>query len=223
MIARWDAPALPVDARSLSEIRRYALLRDDRQADERIRRVLPQALKHVRGQVCYTVCPVSCREETVSLGFTAVSSRSLCSLLSPASQCLVFASTIGLDFDRLIRRTAQVSTTDAFLLHAIGTERIEAVCDAFQASLRDQGMRLTRRFSPGYGDVPLNLQRDLFRFLDCPRQIGLTLNDSLIMSPSKSVTAILGILPLGSAEGDPARACANCGAADCIYRISPCL
>ena len=49
------------------------------------------------------------------------------------------------------------------------------------------------RFSPGYGDLPINMQKDIFAALDCPRKIGLSLNESLLMSPSKSVTAIIGV------------------------------
>ena len=63
--------------------------------------------------------------------------------------------------------------------------------ERFKAEYR--GLPLSARFSAGYGDVPLELQRDIFALLDCPRRIGLTLNESLLMSPSKSVTAIVGI------------------------------
>ena len=48
------------------------------------------------------------------------------------------------------------------------------------------------RFSPGYGDFDIVYQKDIFAILDCPKRIGLTLNSSLMMSPSKSVTAIIG-------------------------------
>ena len=49
------------------------------------------------------------------------------------------------------------------------------------------------RFSPGYGDLPLDVQRPLFAALDVPRKIGVSLTDSLLMAPSKSVSAIIGI------------------------------
>ena len=55
------------------------------------------------------------------------------------------------------------------------------------------GKRTRPRFSAGYGDLPLGVQREIFAALDCPKHIGLTLNDSLLMSPTKSVTAIVGI------------------------------
>ena len=61
--------------------------------------------------------------------------------------------------------------------------------------IRDSGLAVRPRFSPGYGDLPLALQREVFAALDCPRRIGLTLSDSLLMSPTKSVTALIGAGP----------------------------
>ena len=83
------------------------------------------------------------------------------------------------------------------MLDALGAERIESLCETFCKELslksRAKGACVTPRFSPGYGDLPLTFQKEIFRVLDCPRQIGLSLNESLLMSPSKSVTAIMGI------------------------------
>ena len=75
-----------------------------------------------------------------------------------------------------------------------GMERIEALCDAFCKDLSMEYGALTPRFSPGYGDLPLDIQRSVFRFLEPEIKIGLTLSESLIMCPSKSVTAFVGIL-----------------------------
>ena len=55
------------------------------------------------------------------------------------------------------------------------------------------GLALTERFSPGFGDLPLELQRQVTEALDCPRSLGITLGESLLMTPSKSVTAIIGM------------------------------
>ena len=80
------------------------------------------------------------------------------------------------------------------MFQALGAERIESLCDTFCNDMNNElGVRLKPRFSAGYGDLPLEVQKDIFRVLDCPRKIGLTLNDSLLMSPTKSVTAIVGI------------------------------
>ena len=59
--------------------------------------------------------------------------------------------------------------------------------------MQAEGIHFTDRFSPGYGDLPLDVQKNIFPLLDCERKIGLTLNESLIMSPSKSVTAFVGM------------------------------
>ena len=74
---------------------------------------------------------------------------------------------------------------------------------------------LRPRFSAGYGDLSLSVQKDIFSVLDCARKIGLTLNDSLIMSPSKSVTAVVGISDTPSCDGHK---CKSCDKKDCEYR-----
>ena len=109
------------------------------------------------------------------------------------------------------------------MLQAIGAERIEALCDVFCEKIRldaeSAGLFPRPRFSPGYGDFPLELQKDIFRVLDCSRKIGLTLNESLLMSPSKSVTAVIGLGPCAGTD-HPIR-CGACGKTDCIYRRMP--
>ena len=83
------------------------------------------------------------------------------------------------------------------MLQALGAERVESLCDAFceqmNTQLKEEGKLLRTRVSPGYGDISLTMQREVFAALDCERKIGITLNDDLLMSPSKSVTAIAGI------------------------------
>ena len=99
--------------------------------------------------------------------------------------------------DRLILRESRKSMTMGLLLGAIGTAAVEALCDRFCKDVGDElaqkGELLSPRFSPGYGDLPLSLQKEIFSYLGCSRSIGLTLNESLLMTPAKSVTAIAGI------------------------------
>ena len=109
------------------------------------------------------------------------------------------AATVGLELDRLIARAQSGAPARALLLQAIGAERIEALADAVAADARAdaarRGLAVRPRFSPGYGDLPLALQREIFAALDCPRRIGLTLGGSLLMTPTKSVTALIGAGP----------------------------
>ena len=104
-------------------------------------------------------------------------------------------------------------------MQAIGAERIEALCDAFcdklKAEKSEKGLFLRPRFSAGYGDLSIELQRDIMRALDCGRKIGVTLNESLLMSPSKSVTAIVGI---SNMHCTPEFGCTSCENKDCSFR-----
>ena len=105
-------------------------------------------------------------------------------------------TTIGAEFDTLQRRTAATSPADAFVLQAIGAAAIEEWTDEAERDIRrelKEGETLVSRYSPGYGDWPLEAQRRLFELLDAPRKVGVSLTDSLLMVPSKSVSAIIGV------------------------------
>ena len=97
----------------------------------------------------------------------------------------------------MIFKYSVLSPSTALLLEALGNERIEALCDVFNEDIRQlkllRGESLRPRFSAGYGDLPLEYQKKIFDILDPPLSIGLTLNNSYLMSPSKSVTALIGV------------------------------
>ncbi len=169
--------------------------------------LLDECLKASQGcfsyQVCYRLFPLTFGE-TLDLGFAETSSRSLRKNLQGCDKILLFAATVGLGIDRLIARYSTLSPAKALLFQAIGAERIESLCDIFCADfekeLASEGRFAKPRFSPGYGDLPLSLQRNIFRALEPPRRIGVSLNESLLMTPSKSVTAIIGIATKGAAH-----------------------
>ena len=118
--------------------------------------------------------------------------------LSGCDSVIILAATVGIGPDRLMMSAKVTSPARALIYQAIGAERVEALCDALCSELSlELGAALTRRFSPGYGDFDLKWQREIFSLLDCERQIGLTLGDSLLMSPTKSVTAIIGVIKGG--------------------------
>ena len=72
------------------------------------------------------------------------------------------------------------------------------------------------RFSPGYGDALLSASADLIALLDATRRIGLAMTRSYMMTPIKSVTALIGI---SDQNEDRTRDCSRCSARpDCPYR-----
>lgn len=167
-------------------------------------------------RVCYAFYPVAREGRYLNLGFAHTESAALRRNLAGCEEAVLFAATLGLEMDRLIARFAQLSPVRSMMLQAIGAERIESLCDAFEEYLIQQGYELHPRFSPGYGDWPLDVQRAVFAALDCPKHIGASLNQSLLMSPSKTVTAIIG---LGKEEGERCvHNCAACTLKECLYR-----
>lgn len=163
---------------------------------------LEQCISELKGltyRVCYRIFDIKDTPDGIELGFASTESKDLKKCLSCCNQIILFAATIGPAPDRLIRRYSKLSPVKALLIQAIATERIEALCDAFCNYEKDEyekrGFALKPRYSPGYGDLPLDIQNDVFKILDCNRQLGIVLNDRLLMMPSKSVTAIIGIYP----------------------------
>lgn len=178
------------------EILRYAGCRE---ADEEVRTLLQACIREAEGRfsykVCYRIAPVTVEEGVCDFGAFRLPSKHLAANLSGCKEVLLFAATVGVEMDRLIAKYGRISPAKALLFQAIGAERIEALCDAFCKEMaKETGANLRPRFSPGYGDLPLEAQKDLFAVLDCGKRIGLSLNDSLLMSPSKSVTAFAGIV-----------------------------
>ena len=186
----FDTP--PVDKR---EILRYAGAREGADDIESLMEgCLAEASEVFTFKVCYSVVNVTRDGDRVDLEFATVTSQGLSKVLDGCERAVVFAATVGIGLDRLIAKYGRLSPSKALMLQAIGAERIEALCDAFCAELAAElHCKFRPRFSPGYGDFPITAQKELFAVLDCTRQIGVTLNDSLLMSPTKSVTAIVGI------------------------------
>lgn len=191
-IKEYSAP--PIDR---EQILRYAGVRGDvGELDALISECLDEAREVLSYKVCYRELPISHEGERQELGFCVTESHSLGRNLVGCDRIILFAATVGLGIDRLIKRYAASSPTRSMLLEAIGSERVESLCDLFNSeiaeNMRREGHFVRPRFSPGYGDLSLAVQRNVFAALDC-RRLGLTLNGSLLMSPSKSVTAIIGI------------------------------
>ena len=128
-------------------------------------------------------------------------SKDLARHLGGCRSAFLACGTIGAPFDALQRRAAAMSAADAFILQAIGAAAIEAWMDSVEDEIRQllaPGESLAPRYSPGYGDYPLAAQRDILGILDAPRTVGVSLTESLLMVPSKSVSAVIGVRQEGS-------------------------
>ncbi len=183
--------SLPEPPINEKEILRYAgVIEPTAQISAILSEAIDEARSVLAYKVCYTVLSVNITGTVCDFSVFSLDSKDLTKNLEGCKEAVVFAATLGVGLDRLINKYSRISPTKAVLLDAFGAERIEALCDAFCYSLK---VNSKPRFSAGYGDLPLGAQKDIFSLLYCQKNIGLTLNDSLTMSPSKSVTAFMGI------------------------------
>ena len=176
------------------EIARYAGARlDDGLTASLIDECLSEALPLISYNAVYTVCSLSITDGICDIDGIRIESSALAKCLCGAKRAVIVAATVGLSLDRVIAKYSRTDRARALIMQAIGTERVEAVLDELSNELRENYGAIRPRFSVGYGDAPLSAQREITARLDTARLIGVSLSESLIMSPSKSVTAIIGL------------------------------
>ena len=140
-------------------------------------------------------------------------------MLAECGTAVLLACTLGAGFDRMQKEWEARDMARAAVMDVCGSAWTEAMCDAAEEEIRGRfpGRYLTDRFSPGYGDLPLSLQADFLRVLDAGRKLGLTANESFLLLPCKSVTAVIGVSD--RPQGARIRGCAHCALRDaCEYR-----
>ena len=121
--------------------------------------------------------------------------ESIAAHLKDCDTAVISCATLGLSVDRLIREAQVTDMARAVVLDALASVAVEQLCDKLDAVVAGENpeKHMTYRFSPGYGDYPIELQGEFLRLLDAPRKIGLCTNESFLLTPVKSVTAIAGL------------------------------
>lgn len=136
-------------------------------------------------------------EEKICFAGKQIQSHYLTLNLKGCHSVYLFAATLGPAVDMLIQRESKINPAKAVMLQAAGAMFVEKYCDLFIDFLKSEetrdGNSLKPRYSPGFGDVSLEVQKTFFELLECQKNLALTLNDTLIMSPEKSVTAFVGV------------------------------
>ena len=151
--------------------------------------------------------PDCIRLQEVNVDLTGSSVRTM---LAGCGQAALLACTLGARFDAKLLALQARDMAKAVIYDALGSAFVEAGCDEAERDIdrRFPDLFLTDRFSPGYGDLPLALQPQLCAALDAGRRLGITVSQSLLINPVKSVTAVIGL----SDTPKPAliRGCAYC-------------
>lgn len=147
-------------------------------------------------------------------------SKALRKNLKDCQKVLLFGATLGAGVDLLLHRYNRLQMSKAVVLQAAAASMLEDYCDEINQELEKEyekkGLYLRPRFSPGYGDFSLECQPALLGCLEAGKRIGITLTDSLLMAPSKSVTAVIGISRIPGVCR--MKSCQDCEKTDCAYR-----
>ena len=140
-------------------------------------------------------------------------------MLGDCERAALLVCTLGAGYDALFRAWEKRDMARAVIMDACGSALTEAGCDGAEEEIRVNcsGWHLTDRFSPGYGDLPLGLQKALVRAADAERRLGVTVTETDLLVPVKTVTAVIGL----SRRPQPARirGCGYCALREsCVYR-----
>lgn len=160
--------------------------------------------------------------EILEIGNMKIKSKNLAKNMRGCEQAVMFGATLGTGVDLLMKRYSVTDMAKAVILQACAAAMLEEYCDALQESIAEElekeDLYLRPRFSPGYGDFSIRHQEDILKMLDSAKRIGLAMTDSYMLTPVKSVTAVIGVS--NTKEPCHIKGCEECKKTDCVYRRS---
>ena len=194
----------------------------DEQTAELIRASFEELEKISDAKFIYRIFEISeFNSNGIKFGTINVQSKSLGRNLHGCHEVVVFSATLGANVDLFMKRYMIMDMAKAAVFQACAAVLLEEYCDAIQKNIANDlgaGKYLRPRFSPGYGDFSILHQKELLQMLDASKKIGLSMTEGYMLTPSKSVTAVIGI----SYENTECHTsgCEVCSKIDCVYRRS---
>jgi len=162
----------------------------------------------------------------ITIGSLEIESENLAAHLNKCENVFVFAATLGSSADRLIAQRVKIDSAEALCLQSCAVVQIENYCNSIEQGLLNKincnDISLCPRFSPGYGDFDIKHQTDLLRILQAQKRIGLSETDAHMLTPLKSVTALIGVSVKtdfhNNPDADARYKCAVCDKPDCLFK-----
>ena len=177
-----------------AEMLRYARCGDGVGVEKEVEQAQRLVDDLIRPAAAAVVFDIKRDGEKLFVADTELEGKSIKKLLAPCNKCVVMAITVGFELDMKIAALGSSSPALSLLADAAASSAVEDACDACCESIESElGVKLTPRFSPGYGDLPMNIQPALLTLTNARRDLGLTVGSGCMLSPIKSVTAIAGI------------------------------
>ena len=154
-------------------------------------------------KVVYKTFPLSFKPLFIKEANIDINYPDLNDLLAYCHDVVIIACTLGIQVDKRSKYYSHIDMTKMTIFDAIASSYLEAKCDEYER-IHIIGKR-TFRFCPGYGNVPIELNMELARVVDSYRKIGLTVQDSHILLPQKSMIGLIGL-----GDNSPKKSCKNC-------------
>ncbi len=142
----------------------------------------------------WKIVPLTHQPDALLLSDVPLAGKDIQLHLQGCEVAVVMAATLSCSAERSLRRIIAEDMALAVVADAVAAAMVEMLCDETEREIRDKAPYpyITARFSPGYGDLPLQTQPLLLRLSDATRKLGVTVTPQHILIPQKSVTAILG-------------------------------
>ena len=187
----------------------------DNQVDSNTEILLNECLKEleqVTPKFMYQIYTLTHHPLTIKELNLTINYPDLIDLFDSCDRIVIIACTLGLQLDQQLRYYSKINLTKMTVMDALASSYIEIKCDEYEAQ-QNFGKR-TVRFCPGYGNVPLELNKNLANALNCSKHIGLTVQESNLLLPQKSMIGLIGL-------GDEklTKHCFSCvNKENCMYR-----
>lgn len=197
---RVEALNLKINTPDISEVKRYMRAGKDesQELDAAVREQIEKVYRATTPRACYVKLPLVICGDAIKIGSFEMKSQSLAKRLDGCIFAYIFAATVGSEVDRLIRASSVRSSLLGLITDASGSAAVEDACDElcrmFSESEKTDGCKTVTRFSCGYGDLSIEYQNDILKMLDAKKNIGVTLTLGGMMTPTKTVTAIVGVM-----------------------------
>ena len=187
----------------------------DNQVDSNTEILLNECLKEleqVTPKFMYQIYTLTHHPLTIKELNLTINYPDLIDLFDSCDRIVIIACTLGLQLDQQLRYYSKINLTKMTVMDALASSYIEIKCDECEAK-QNFGKR-TFRFCPGYGNVPFELNKNLANALNCSKHIGLTVQESNLLLPQKSMIGLIGL-------GDEklTKHCFSCvNKENCMYR-----
>ncbi|HZI94839.1 MAG TPA: hypothetical protein VFE84_11390 [Patescibacteria group bacterium] len=163
-----------------------------------IKQAIDTAYTLIHGRACYKtfkIKEVLADRVTIDASDTIFVGSNMVKLLANSDYATLLATTIGPDLERKVDHIKKTHTADAYFLDVVGGWMADYMADRADAIVQSEilrsGYARTMRYSPGYGDWDLPVQKELLDLMEA-KAIALSCTETSILQPRKSVTAVIG-------------------------------